>query len=105
VGVLTMRPWDSRFGDPLDPLSLVEVDVDRIVCSRARPPSALVQLVDGRYGLTGTVVAVGPASQLAWYLRRHRATATVEERDWLDRCIECLRADRAKREPGPPREQ
>ena len=55
-----------------------------IACSRVSPPSALVRLVDGRYGLTGRVVAVGPAYQLVWYLRRRRATATVEERHWLD---------------------
>jgi potassium/hydrogen antiporter len=105
IGILTVGPWEPEFGDPFDPVRLVEVDVDRIACSRVSPPGALVRLVDGRYGLTGRVVAVGPAYQLAWYLRRRRATATVEERQWLDRCIECLRADRARRDPGRPHER
>jgi hypothetical protein len=89
-------PWEDGFGDPSDPVTVLGVEVERTLCSRDTPPSALVGLLDRRCALTGAVLAVGPPAQLREYLLGRRAHASDDERRWLEQCIEQLRSEHTR---------
>jgi hypothetical protein len=77
-------------------VTVLGVEVERTLCSRDAPPSALVRLLDRRFAVTGAVLAAGPSAQLAEYLRSRRAHASDDERRWLEQCIEQLRSEHAR---------
>jgi hypothetical protein len=96
VRALTFRRWEEQFGDPREPSSVLDIGVERTLCSRAAPASALVKLTDRRLALTGAVVITGPAGKLLDHLRHQHAHAAEAERQWLADCIELLRRERSR---------
>jgi potassium/hydrogen antiporter len=68
--VFTARPWTDEDGDPGFPQSVLGVEVLEHLRTRRDQRGALVLLADGRYALTGPLLAVGAASQLQRYARR-----------------------------------
>jgi cell volume regulation protein A len=81
--VFSVRPWREEFGDPGNPRAVDGLEVLRTLRARRGAPAALVQLEDGRFAVTGDVVATGGARQLFRYCRdRIRRAGTPEERSW-----------------------
>ena len=68
--IFSSRSWLDEDGDPGRPQTVLGVPVTERLGTRRDAPGALVQLVDGRYALTGAVLAVGSRRQLERYLRR-----------------------------------
>jgi cell volume regulation protein A len=92
--VFTMRPWRPSYGDPGAPIHVLGLEIDRRLCERVGRGGALVALVDGRYALTGPVLAVGPAAEMERFLRRRvRQDAGSAEVGWLVRARGALLAD------------
>jgi potassium/hydrogen antiporter len=90
----TMRPWHPSYGDPGVPIHVLGLEIDRRLCERADRGGALVALVDGRYALTGLVLAVGPAAEMHRFLRRRtRQVGESVEMAWLARARVALAAD------------
>ena len=89
--IFTLGPWRGEFGDPADPDTLMGMAVVRRLLERSDKAGALVLLSDGRFGLTGRKVAVGPAWQLTRHLRRWAAhAACAEERAWYEAALASL---------------
>jgi cell volume regulation protein A len=81
--IFSVRPWREQYGDPGSPKSLEGIGVLRTLRTRRGEPGALVQLEDGRFAVTGDVVAAGGPRQLFRYSRdRIRRAKTAEERSW-----------------------
>jgi hypothetical protein len=92
--VFTMRPWHPSYGDPGAPVHVLGLEIHRRLCERADRGGALVALVDGRYALTGPVLAVGPAAEMERFLRRRaKQDAGSAEVGWLMRARDALVAD------------
>jgi hypothetical protein len=92
--IFTMRPWHSSYGDPGAPIHVLGLEIDRRLCERGDRGGMLVSLVDGRYALTGPVLAVGPGAEMERFLRRRaRQAAGSVEMGWLVRAREALVAD------------
>ena len=81
--VTTVRPWEDGDGDPSRPKALAgRVVVDQLR-TRRDEPGALVLLDDGRYAITGPLLAIGPAGELQQVVRRRLSRAeTSGERAW-----------------------
>jgi potassium/hydrogen antiporter len=84
--VMTRRPWLEEDGDPAMPEALLDVDVVDILRIRRDEPGALVLLEDGRYGITGKALAVGPRGALGRYARDRlsRAKDPTAQAWWQD---------------------
>ena len=82
--VFSVRPWREEFGDPGRPEAIDGLAVIRTLRTRrGEEPGALVQLEDGRFAVTGDVVAAGGARQLFRYTRdRIRRARGAEARSW-----------------------
>jgi potassium/hydrogen antiporter len=81
--VFSVRPWREEFGDPGSPDAVDGLKVLRTLRTRRGAPAALVQLEDGRFAVTGDVVATGGARQLFRYCRdRIRRAENPEARSW-----------------------
>jgi cell volume regulation protein A len=92
-----MRPWNAHPGDrgePSRPEAIQGIDViDQIRTRRDGRPGAVVLLEDGRYGFTGTIVALGNAAQVQRAARRRlRLAKTDSERAWWREAIGALAA-------------
>ena len=81
--VTTVRPWEDGDGDPSRPRELAgRIVVDQLR-TRRDEPGALVLLDDGRYAITGPLLAIGPAGELQQVVRRRLSRAeTSGERAW-----------------------
>jgi potassium/hydrogen antiporter len=81
--VTTVRPWEDGDGDPGRPREVAgHVVVDQLR-TRRDEPGALVLLDDGRYAITGPLLAIGPAGELQQVVRRRLSRAeTAGERAW-----------------------
>jgi cell volume regulation protein A len=80
-------------GDPAHPSQVSGVDVIQHLRTRRDMPGALVELADGRYAITGPLVAVGPAGLLQRHVRRRLRHATSdEERAWWQEVAGALTA-------------
>jgi cell volume regulation protein A len=66
-GRLRTEPWTRGHGDPADPDLLSGALVVERLLNRRDRRGALVRLEDGRYAVTGTTLAVGPARVLLRY--------------------------------------
>lgn len=89
--IFSLRPWRQEFGDPTDPAMLVGVPVTACVLRREDDSQVLVSLADRRFALTGAILAVGSARQLAHYLRQRAGRSTsAADRDWLRSAADTL---------------
>jgi cell volume regulation protein A len=91
TAVFTARPWSDGDGDPGFPQSLLGVDVIEHMRTRRDTRGALVLLEDGRYAVTGPLLAVGGALQLQRYARRRLADENDDAaRAWWQEVIGAL---------------
>ena len=81
--VTTIRPWEDGDGNPSRPKEIAgRVVVDQLR-TRRDEPGALVLLDDGRFAISGPLLAIGPAGELQQFVRRRLARAeTSGERAW-----------------------
>jgi cell volume regulation protein A len=78
--VLTVRPWKGRDAHPAE---VEGVAVIRHLRTRHDVPGALVLLADGRYAITGPLLAVGPPRLLERHIRRQlHVSGSEQERAW-----------------------
>ena len=81
--VTTVRPWGDGDGDMSRPTEIQGRLVLDQLRTRRDEPGALVLLDDGRYAITGPLLAIGPAGELQQVVRRRLARAeTSGERAW-----------------------
>jgi potassium/hydrogen antiporter len=81
--VTTVRPWEDGDGDMSRPTEIQGRLVLDQLRTRRDEPGALVLLDDGRYAITGPLLAIGPAGELQQVVRRRLARAeTSGERAW-----------------------
>jgi cell volume regulation protein A len=82
-------------GDAARPASVAGIEVTAQLRIRRDVPGALVALDDGRYAVTGPLVAVGGRESLSsWATRRlRRLDPTNPERAWLQNVVGALAAD------------
>jgi cell volume regulation protein A len=91
TAVFTARPWTEQDGDPGFPQALLGVDVIEHLRTRRDTRGALVLLEDGRYAVTGPLLAVGGALQLQRYARRRLADESDDAaRAWWQEVIGAL---------------
>jgi potassium/hydrogen antiporter len=89
--VTSMRPWEPDDGDPSRPSRVANQAVVEQLRTRRDEPGALVALEDGRYAITGRLVAVGPAGELQAVARRRLARAeTPADRAWWQEVVGAL---------------
>lgn len=93
--VFTVMPDASGAveGDPGHPEAVQGVPVVAYLRTRRDRPGALVALDDGRYALTGSVVAVGSRADLLGYLSRRLLQLEGDERSWLQGAVGALTVD------------
>jgi len=91
TAVFTARPWGDGDGDPGFPHTVIGVEVIEHMRTRRDTRGALVLLEDGRYAVTGPLLAVGGALQLQRYARRRLADESDEAaRAWWQEVIGAL---------------
>ena len=90
--VFHTRPWnDEEDGDAQRPAEVTGLRVIDRVRSRRDVPGALVLLEDGRYAITGPVLAFGSRQALSdWVRRRIRAGVSDTERVWWEEVLGAL---------------
>jgi cell volume regulation protein A len=91
--VFTVRPWRESDGDPSRPREVEGEEVTEHLRERRDVPGSLVVLADGRYALTGPILAVGGREDLTAWARRRFATADGDERAWVQGVIGSLGAE------------
>jgi cell volume regulation protein A len=90
-GVFTARPWRESDGDPAHPREIAGVPVVELVRTRRDVPGALLLLADGRYAVSGHVLAIGPRLSVQRYAReRVRRARDDGERVWCQEIIGVL---------------
>ncbi len=92
--VFTSRPWSDADGDPAAPAELGGERVLELLRDRRDLPGALALLEDGRYAVSGPVLAIGGREDLAAWAKRRLTGADNDERAWLQGVIGALGADR-----------
>lgn len=96
--IFTLRPWQAADGNAGNPTEVHGVVVVRRVCRRHDAPGALVALADGRYALTGPLIAIGAPRQMQRFLSRRAALARdLRERSWQQTASRALKADLRRR--------
>jgi cell volume regulation protein A len=81
--VFTSRPWTAEDGDSARPDRIAGVEVVERLRTRRDVPGALVVLADGRYAISGPVLAMGSAAAVQLDARRRlRNAKTDAERAW-----------------------
>jgi cell volume regulation protein A len=89
--VTTTRPWEEADGDPGRPTAVAGVDVVDQLRTRRDEPGALVALADGRFAVTGRLLAIGPAGELQGVARRRLVRASSPgERAWWQEIVGAL---------------
>jgi cell volume regulation protein A len=89
--VTSVRPWDDADGDPSRPTTVSGIEVVDQLRTRRDDPGALVALADGRYAVTGRLLAIGPAGELQAVARRRLARAeSPGERAWWQEIVGAL---------------
>jgi cell volume regulation protein A len=89
--VTTIRPWLESDGDPQRPARVLGYDVVEQLRTRRDEPGALVVLEDGRYAVSGPLLAIGPSGELQAFARRRLPTAaTPGERAWWQEVVGAL---------------
>ena len=89
--VFTTRPWTEADGDAGFPKDVQGVPVAEHIRTRRDRRGALVMLVDGRFAVTGPLLAIGGPLQLQRYARRRLATEEdAAARAWWQEVIGAL---------------
>jgi potassium/hydrogen antiporter len=89
--VTSIRPWQDDDGDPQRPKVLAGNEVVEQLRTRRDEPGALVVLEDGRFGVSGPLLAIGPSGELQAFARRRLANATSPgERAWWQEVVGAL---------------
>ncbi len=89
--VTTVRPWEEADGDPSRPQQVMGQGVVEQLRTRRDEPGALVALEDGRYAVTGRLLAIGPAAEVQAVARRRLARADAPgERAWWQEVVGAL---------------
>ena len=89
--VTSVRPWGPDDGDPSRPSAVSGIEVVDQLRTRRDEPGALVALADGRYAVTGRLLAIGPAGELQGVARRRLARAeSPGERSWWQEIVGAL---------------
>jgi cell volume regulation protein A len=89
--VTSIRPWQPADGDPQRPRELAGNAVIEQLRTRRDEPGALVLLEDGRFGVCGPLLAIGPSGELQAFARRRLTTATGPgERAWWQEVVGAL---------------
>jgi potassium/hydrogen antiporter len=89
--VFTTRPWTEADGDAGFPKEVGGVPVGEQIRTRRDVRGALVLLADGRFAVTGPLLAVGGPLQLQRYARRRLATEQdAAARAWWQEVIGAL---------------
>jgi cell volume regulation protein A len=89
--VTSVRPWEPGDGDPSRPASINGHPVLEQLRTRRDEPGAVVALEDGRYAISGPLLAVGPAGELQAVARRRLARAeSPGERAWWREVVGAL---------------
>jgi potassium/hydrogen antiporter len=91
--IFSVRPWGQLDGDPNRPTVVTGERVVERLRERRDRPGALVVLEDGRYAITGSILAIGSREALAQWVRRRLRDAGPEERGWLQGVLGTLAAD------------
>jgi potassium/hydrogen antiporter len=89
--VTTVRPWEEGDGDASRPREIAGHPVVEQLRTRRDEPGALVALADGRFAVTGRLLAIGPAGELQAVARRRLARANSPgERAWWQEVVGAL---------------
>jgi potassium/hydrogen antiporter len=89
--VTSVRPWQDSDGDPSRPRELGGLEVIEQLRTRRDEPGALVALDDGRYAVSGPLLAIGPAGELQAFARRRLSSASgPAERAWWQEVVGAL---------------
>ena len=89
--VTSVRPWTEADGDPSRPAEVSGQEVVDQLRTRRDEPGALVALADGRFAVTGRLLAVGPSGELQAVARRRLARAeTAGDRAWWQEVVGAL---------------
>jgi cell volume regulation protein A len=89
--VTSVRPWGPGDGDPSRPVAINGHPVLEQLRTRRDEPGAVVALEDGRYAISGPLLAVGPAGELQAVARRRLARAqSPGERAWWREVVGAL---------------
>jgi cell volume regulation protein A len=89
--VTSIRPWQPSDGDPQRPRELAGNEVVEQLRTRRDEPGALVVLDDGRFAVSGPLMAIGPSTELQAFARRRLATAAGPgERAWWQEVVGAL---------------
>jgi potassium/hydrogen antiporter len=89
--VTSVRPWQDSDGDPSRPTHIGGIEVVDQLRTRRDQPGALVALADGRFAVTGRLLALGPSGELQGVARRRLARAqTAGDRAWWQEVVGAL---------------
>src|SRR4029453_18594376 len=89
--VTPARPGRPADGDPQRPKILMGLEVIEQLRTRRDEPGALVALEDGRFGVSGPVLAGGPSGRRRPFARRRLANASSPgERAWWQEVVGAL---------------
>jgi cell volume regulation protein A len=91
--LFVVRPWRDEDGDASDPEAIVGEPIVERLRERRDRPGALVLLGDGRYAITGPILAIGSRDSVSQWARRRLRDADEHERAWLQGVIGTLAAD------------
>jgi potassium/hydrogen antiporter len=89
--VTSVRPWRADDGDASRPPEILGIAVIEQLRTRRDEPGALVALADGRYAVSGPLLAIGPAAELQAFARRRLSgTPGPAERAWWQEVVGAL---------------
>ena len=91
--VFSARPWREDDGDPARPEAIAGEKVIERLRERRDTAGALLLLEDGRYAVTGPVLAVGGREDLTAWIKRRLRRSSDDERAWLQGVIGTLGAE------------
>jgi cell volume regulation protein A len=92
--IFSIRPWRESDGDPIRPEAVAGEAVAEMLRERRDTAGSLVLLADGRYAVTGPVLAVGSRDDVSTWAQRRLREVGPEERSWLQGVIGTLGAER-----------
>jgi cell volume regulation protein A len=93
AAVFTAGPWPAKASDAGRPREVKGQPVIDLLRLRRDCPGALAVLADGRYAVTGPILAVGSREAVTDWARRRVRAADEDERAWLQTVIGALAAD------------